>query len=144
MAQAKAAMRFIRPEDVETHVFDWGMIKWHNEVRTTGATLLTAGVVILDPGKGHLRHNHPTSDEILYFISGEGEQMVEDERGDAMYEQMKAGDMAYIPTGVFHGTLNTGWEPLRILAVYAPGGPEKVLRELPGTVIVPAGEIAKR
>jgi oxalate decarboxylase/phosphoglucose isomerase-like protein (cupin superfamily) len=141
MAQAERSKRFIHPEQVETLLFDWGSIKWMSEVRTTGGTRCTGGVVILEPGKGHLRHNHPTSDEILYVISGQGRQMVEDDSGEPMYEDVKAGDMVYIPEAVYHGTENTGWEPMRILAVYAPGGPEKVLRDLPEATIVPAGEL---
>jgi hypothetical protein len=28
-------------------------------------------------------------------------------------------------------TLNTGWEPMRVLALYNPGGSEEALKELP-------------
>ena len=136
--------RFISPDDVETQVFDWGTIKWLNEVRVTGATRVTGGLVILDPGKGHARHNHPGSDEILYVITGEGDQMVEDDAGDPMMRHVRAGDMVYIPEGVFHSTINTTWEPMRILAVYTPGGPEAFLRSLPDCRIVPAGELPTR
>jgi oxalate decarboxylase/phosphoglucose isomerase-like protein (cupin superfamily) len=139
-----ADLRFITPDDVETQVFDWGSIKWMSEVRVTGASRSTGGVVILDPGKGHARHNHPGSDEILYFISGEGDQMVEDDDGKPVVRHLKAGDMACIPEGVFHSTVNTTWEPLRILACYSPGGPEAFLRSLPDCTIVPAGELPHR
>lgn len=136
--------RFISPEDVETQVFDWGTIKWLSEVRVTGGTKCTGGLVILDPGKGHLRHNHPGSDEILYILSGEGDQMVEDDHGEPMNRHVRAGDAVFIPEGIYHGTENTGWEPMRIFAVYAPGGPEAILRGLPDCRIVPAGEVPSR
>jgi oxalate decarboxylase/phosphoglucose isomerase-like protein (cupin superfamily) len=139
-----ADLRFVTPDDVETQLFDWGSIKWMSEARVTGAGRAAGGVVILDPGKGHARHNHPGSDEILYFISGEGDQMVEDEAGAPQVRHLRAGDMAYIPEGVFHSTVNTTWEPLRILAIYSPGGPEAVLRGLPDCVIVPAGQLPQR
>ena len=42
-----------------------------------------------------------------------------------------AGDTIYVPTAMFHSTVNTGWQPLRLLALYNPGGAEKALRELP-------------
>ena len=141
---ATATKLFITPDDVETQVFDWGTIKWMSEIRVTGALRSAGGVVILDPGKGHARHNHPGSEEILYVISGEGEQMVEDESGNPMHRHVKAGDTVFIPEGVFHGTENTGWEPMRILAIYSPGGPEAFLRSLPDCTIVPAGEVPKR
>ena len=38
---------------------------------------------------------------------------------------VKPGDTIYVPTAVFHSTLNTGWEPMRLLALYNPAGPEK-------------------
>lgn len=141
---AMQSKRFVSPEDVETQVFDWGTIKWLSEVRVTGAERAAGGVVILDPGKGHLRHNHPGSEEILYVISGEGDQMVEDDEGRPMNRHVNAGDMVFIPAGVYHGTENTGWEPMRILAIYAPGGPEAFLRGLPDCTIVPAGELPRR
>lgn len=137
-------LRFVGPDDVETQVFDWGTIKWLSEVRVTGAERMAGGVVILDPGKGHARHNHPGSDEILYVISGEGEQMVEDASGTPMVRNVKAGDMVFIPEGVFHSTINTTWEPMRILAIYAPGGPEAFLRSLPDCTVVPAGALPTR
>jgi len=127
---------FVEPDDVETQVFDWGMLKWQSTPDVTGGERFSAGVVRLEPGKGHERHTHPDSDEILYVISGEGEQEVADESRD-----IAAGDMVFVPEGVEHGTWNTGWETLVLLAVYAPPGPEEVLADLPGCEIVPAGEL---
>jgi oxalate decarboxylase/phosphoglucose isomerase-like protein (cupin superfamily) len=46
----------------------------------------------------------------------------------------------FIPKGAFHSTLNTGYEPLAILAIYAPAGAEEVLKTLPDYAEVPAGE----
>lgn len=66
--------------------------------------------------------------------------MIEDDQGRPVIRHITAGQMVFIPDSVFHATENTGWEPLRFLAVYAPGGPEALLRELPDCRIVPAGE----
>ena len=85
--------------------------------------------MVLLPGKGHERHNHPESEEILYVLAGEGEQMLDD--GGENTFPIAAGDTIYVPTGMFHSTVNTGWQPLRLLALYNPGGAEKALRELP-------------
>ena len=135
--------RFVSPDEVETMMFDWGTIKWLSEIRVTGSGIAT-GLVILEPGKGHLRHNHPGSEEVLYYISGEGEQMVEDDGGQPQYRHVRAGDATYIPAGVYHGTENTGWEPMRLLAIYSPGGPEAILRAGADCTTVPAGEIPVR
>lgn len=139
---------FVEPDDVKTLVFDWGSIKWLSEPGVTGTARFTAGVVILEPGRGHERHNHPGVEEILYVVSGEGEQMVEitTEDDHAREERRKVGPgtLIHIPPDVFHETLNTGWEPLKLMAIYAPPGPEDVLRNLPGTRVFPAGETPGR
>ncbi len=131
-------MPAVDPSALPTQTFEWGSIKWLVSPDTGEGAALTFGEVVLLPGKGHERHNHPESEEVLYVLSGEGEQMVAD--GEPF--RVKAGDTIYVPTGVFHSTLNTGWEPLRLLAVYNPGGAEKVLETLPDFREEPAGTIA--
>src|SRR5260370_8312218 len=42
-----------------------------------------------------------------------------------------AGQAVFVPTGAFHSTLNTGWEPLSLLAIYGPAGGEEAPRALP-------------
>lgn len=129
--------RPIDPDGVPTQTFDWGLIKWFVSPDATAGAALTFGEVILLPGKGHDRHNHPDAEEILYVLSGAGEQVVDD--GEAF--PVRAGDTIYVPTAVFHSTRNTGWEPLRLLAIYNPGGPEKALAGLPDFTEVPAGAL---
>ncbi|MCC6313944.1 MAG: cupin domain-containing protein [Thermomicrobiales bacterium] len=129
-------MQAVDPNALPTKTFDWGAIKWYVSPGATPGAGMTFGEVMLLPGKGHDRHNHPASEEILYVLSGEGEQMMDD--GEPF--PVRAGDVLYVPTGVFHSTLNTGWAPMRLLAVYNPGGPEKDLEGLPDFVEVAAGE----
>lgn len=131
--------RFVSPDDVESLVFDWGVLKWLNTPEVTGSDRFSAGVVRLEPGKGHERHDHPESDEILYVLDGEGEQTVDEETRD-----IDAGEVVFVPRGVPHSTVNTGWETLRLLAVYAPPGPEETLREMPECTVVPPGELPTR
>lgn len=127
---------FIEEADVETLVFEWGKLKWLSEPKVTGAEKFSTGIVDLFPGKGHLRHNHPGVEEILYFISGSGTQAVElPERTEE--RQVGAGMLVHIPKDLFHWTINTGGTPLRFLAVYAPPGPEAELREEKGVQIEP-------
>jgi oxalate decarboxylase/phosphoglucose isomerase-like protein (cupin superfamily) len=128
--------RFVKPKDVETYVFKWGYVKWLCEPRSTGAKKFSTGVVFLKPGKGHLRHNHPGVEEILYVISGEGEQMVGRER-----RHVTPGTLIYIPHDVFHETINTGWEPLKFIAVYSPPGPESDQKNNPDVEVLPPGKL---
>lgn len=123
---------------IPTDQLSWGIIKWL-VTPDKDAAGLTLGEVVLRPGLGHERHNHPDAEEVLYFLSGTGLQMVDD--GEP-YE-VHAGDVIYIPKGVFHSTTNTGWDTLRVLALYNPGGSEKALQALPDYVRVAPGETAK-
>ena len=111
---------FVDSTDVSTQQFDWGALKWMATPDHNGSERFSAGVVKLEPGKGHELHTHPESDEILYVVSGEGEQTVAGET-----REVSAGEMIFIPEGVEHGTVNTNWEPLKLLAVYAPPGPDR-------------------
>lgn len=131
-----ADQRFISSEDVETIQLDWGTIKWMSTPDVTGAETFSAGVVVLEPGKGHERHTHPNSEEILYVLSGEGTQTVADDE-----RQVSAGDMIHIPAGVEHSTINSSWEPLRFLAMYGPPGPEAEIRDTEGATVLPPGEL---
>jgi oxalate decarboxylase/phosphoglucose isomerase-like protein (cupin superfamily) len=42
--------------------FDWGVIKWYVTPDDTEGANLTFGEVVLLPGKGHERHNHPDAE----------------------------------------------------------------------------------
>lgn len=134
-------MRFIGPEDVETQVFEWGTLKWLAEPRVSRSERFSQGVVMLLPGKGHTRHNHPGVEETLYIVSGKGRQMVEDEQGRPVHRDVSVGDMVHIPVDVYHETINTGWEPLKIVATYAPHGPEAQLRADPSVKVLPPGQV---
>jgi oxalate decarboxylase/phosphoglucose isomerase-like protein (cupin superfamily) len=130
-------MASIDAKSVATHSFDWGVIKWFVSPEQNPGAKLTFGEVVLLPGQGHVRHNHPQSEEILYVLSGVGEQMVDDKPAFTV----RAGDTIYIPTAIFHSTVNTGWEPLRLLALYNPAGAEHALLNLPDYRSTPAGQI---
>jgi len=128
--------KLVDPASLPTMTFDWGVIKPLVATDNTDSPEVSMMHVILLPGKGHERHNHPQSDEILYILAGEGDQMVDD--GEPF--PVRPGQTVFIPKGAYHSTLNTGYEPMAILAVYAPAGAEQVLKELPDYREVPAGE----
>ena len=129
--------KLIDPEDLPTFSFGWGVIKplvsQDNVEETPDVSLMH---VVLLPGQGHERHNHPDADEVLYVLAGAGDQMVDD--GEPF--PVRPGQAIWIPKGQFHSTVNTGWEPMAILAIYAPAGAEQILKTLPDYVEVPAGD----
>ncbi len=127
------------PEDVDAYGFDWGQLSVTLGPRVNGAEQFSAAIVTVPPGQGHARHNHPGSEEIIFILTGEGEQMVEDEDGKPDTETVRAGCSVFIPESRFHSTLNTGEGEMRIFVVYSPAGPEELLKELPDFHLIPAG-----
>jgi oxalate decarboxylase/phosphoglucose isomerase-like protein (cupin superfamily) len=125
--------KLIDPAALPTMSFDWGVIKPLVSGHSPNASLMH---VVLLPGQGHERHNHPDADEILYVLAGEGEQMVD----DAQTFGVRPGHTVWIPKGAFHSTRNTSWEPLALLAIYAPAGAEEALKTLPDYREVAAGD----
>lgn len=117
----------VTPGDVTTMTFDWGSIKWFVTPYAIPGASSSLGEVIVNPGEGHARHNHPGADEVIYVISGEGKQMVDDGEPFAI----KEGDSVYIPKGIWHSTDNATWRPLRLIVTYTPGGEEKALEAAP-------------
>ena len=135
-------LTFVEKEDVEAQVFDWGHLSWLSEPRVTAAERFSTGLVVLEPGKGHDRHNHPYSEEILYVVSGTGLQTVE-HPGKVEEREVGPGTLVHIPTALYHSTVNNGDVPMELIAVYAPFGPEAELRELDGVAIEPPVRVAE-
>jgi oxalate decarboxylase/phosphoglucose isomerase-like protein (cupin superfamily) len=136
MEPTERTLTFIEPDDVETQVFGWGRLSWLSEPRVTAAKKFSAGLVVLEQGKGHDRHNHPGCEEILYVLDGKGIQVVE-VGGERREREVGPGVLIHIPPDAYHSTVNTGDVPMKLLAIYAPPGPEAELREMDGVVIEP-------
>src|SRR5258706_14401033 len=70
--------KLVDRKKVPRKTFDWGLIKPLVAKANTANPAMSLLHVVLLPGKGHTRHNHPDADEILYILAGHGEQMVDD------------------------------------------------------------------
>ena len=122
---------FIRPDKVARFGFDWGQLALTVGPEVNGAVRFSGGIVTVLAGGGHARHNHPGAEEIILVVSGTGQQMVEDEAGQPVTEDVGPGCTIYVPESRFHATLNTGLVPMTLFVVYSPAGPELALRDLP-------------
>ena len=123
---------FIATEnDVDKLEFNWGVIHILAKESMTGSGTFSFGHVVLQPGQGHVRHNHPTADEVIYVLSGEADQMLDDEPA----VKVKPGDCIWIPKAVYHSTINKGSEPVVLIVVYAPAGAEQALWDDPNVKI---------
>lgn len=131
---------FVFPHEVAAFGFDWGRLALTVGPEVNGAGRFSGGVVTVKPGMGHARHNHPGAEEIIFVISGTGEQMVEDEQGTPVTRAVGPGCTVYVPESRFHSTLNTGDGEMQLFVVYSPAGPETVLRELPDFQLLPPGQ----
>src|SRR5258706_11510087 len=99
--------KLVDRKKVPRKTFDWGLIKPLVAKSNTANPAMSLLHVVLLPGKGHTRHNHPDADEILYILAGHGEQMVD----DGTPFQVAAGQAGFIPTAALLSTINTGRAP---------------------------------
>ncbi len=74
---------------------------------------LVLSLTILHPGFSTTGHSHENAEEVYYFISGEGEILLGEDKYSA-----KAGDIFTVPKGVFHRVFNTGNSDLSFIAVF--------------------------
>ena len=54
-------------------------------------------------------------DQILFFVEGEGEAVLEGESSP-----VRPNDMVFVPAGTLHNFVNTGDDKLRLVTTYAP------------------------
>ena len=80
--------------------------------RFTGAQDTAVVYFEVEPGE-YLPTHTDSPEEILYIVAGEGEAHVGDERA-----QVRAGDLAVVPSMVPHGIRNTGDETLKVVGFF--------------------------
>ncbi len=106
---------FIKQNNREINVLDWGnLIRLSGPITTKAAQLVVIEVHI-SPGKGHDFHKHPNQEEVIYVIEGEIEQWVDKEK-----TTLTAGESAFIPADVVHASFNVGTANAKLLAILSP------------------------
>ncbi len=80
-----------------------------------GAKNITVGYSEFPAGSAPEGHVHPTQEEVIYIISGEGELVTP--QGTAVLEP---GTVVYIPIGLHHQTVAKGTEPLTMVTSFSP------------------------
>lgn len=107
--------KFVLSRDTPQETLDWGKLRWMSHPPSTGASQLTVIEVSILPGEGHDFHKHPDQEEVIYVISGQVEQWLEQEK-----QQLGAGDSVYIPADAVHASFNCGDTPAQLLAILGP------------------------
>jgi Mannose-6-phosphate isomerase len=95
---------------------------WFREVVATGRHAQVV-VMSIPPGGEIGEEVHHNVDQVLIFVEGTGEAVLEGERSAVV-----PGRLVLVPAGTRHNFVNTGSSDLRLYTVYAP--PEHA----PGTI----------
>jgi mannose-6-phosphate isomerase-like protein (cupin superfamily) len=80
-------------------------------------------VMTIPPGGEIGEEVHPDTDQVLAFVDGHGEAVLEGQRS-----AVGQNDLVFVRAGTRHNFVNTGDSPLRLITIYAPPEHE------PGTV----------
>lgn len=112
---AAHALCFVTSREAEVEVLPWGRHEWLARLGLTAAQRLQLVRVTMPAGAAHRFHRHPALEELVYVLSGRGEQWVGRER-----RILGPGEVAHVPLDQVHGTYNTFREPLVFLAILSP------------------------
>lgn len=93
--------------------FEWGDIKWIEDNDAMSKNKFLVGHVTLLPHQSQDEHIHSGDEQLLYVISGEGEQWVDDR-----YHNLLPGKMYKIGPFAKHQVQNTGNKPLEMIIIY--------------------------
>lgn len=72
-------------------------------------------LMTIPPGGEIGEETHPDTDQVLAFIDGRGEAIL-----DGHSSQVTANDLVFVRAGTRHNFINRGNEPLRLITIYAP------------------------
>ena len=72
-------------------------------------------LMTIQPGDEIGAEVHDDHDQILVFVEGEGQAIIDGETLD-----VKANDLVFVHAGVKHNFINSGSAPLKLYTVYAP------------------------
>lgn len=93
--------------------FEWGDIKWIQDNHDVNKSKFLIGHVTLLPHQSQEEHVHSGDEQLLYVVSGKGEQWVDDR-----YLNILPGMMYKIGPFAKHEVQNTGDKPLEMIIVY--------------------------
>ena len=67
------------------------------------------------PGEEIGEETHEGTDQVLAFVSGQGEARLAGER-----QEVRQGSVVVVPADTLHNFVNTGGSPLKLYTVYTP------------------------
>ncbi|SOC52228.1 cupin domain-containing protein [Ornithinimicrobium cerasi] len=108
----------------QRNAFDIERATRENETYRTVAwtgKYLQVTLMSIPPGESIGLEVHPETDQFLRVDAGQGRCVMGPTEDDLVFEQeVTDGWSIQVPAGSWHDVLNTGDEPLRLYAIYAP------------------------
>lgn len=96
--------------------FDWGHIDWiYTPDINNPYSSMNIGISTILPGKRQREHIHYGDEQLLYVLSGRGEQMIENK-----LSIKKPGSIFHIEAGSVHEAINKGDVPIKELLISVP------------------------
>ena len=109
-------------DEIPFQEVDWGLTKNLVGPESAGAKNIKVNITEYLPGFTHKLHVHPTQEEVIYVLSGEG--FSETEAGK---KEIRPGSVVYVPAGMPHATINASdTESLKAIIIKSPPGEEEV------------------
>ncbi|MGE5633143.1 MAG: histidine kinase [Caulobacteraceae bacterium] len=103
--------------------FDWGYIEWMYEPEYGSSTnIMHIGITTILPEKRQKKHIHYGDEQLLYVLSGKGEQLI----GDTV-NIIEPGSYFHIEAGSVHETVNITDKPITELLISIPANFENNL-----------------
>lgn len=92
------------------------MLRWLIKPDITGNEHCAINMVRLAPGSTVTpAHSHPTEEEVIYIISGEGSVLI-----DGRVYPLRRGSMAIFPPRSVHMLRNSPKEEMKVICFFAP------------------------
>lgn len=95
--------------------FEWGHIDWIYMPDSNPYTVMNIGTITVKPGCRQNKHVHYSDEQLLYVLSGEGIQILNEDK-----VSLKPGMIFHMDPGDMHETVNTGTEDLVELLISIP------------------------
>ncbi len=97
---------------------DWGSIDWIFEPQPGSGDQMKVGISHMLPGASQPRHTHSGDEQLMYIISGNGRQKIDD-----VEHLVEPGRIYHISSGMSHETSNDGTEDIVKLLISIPAEP---------------------
>ena len=114
--------KIVLSDEIPFQKVDWGLTKNLVGPESVGSKHIKVNITEYLPGYTHKLHVHPTQEEVIFVLSGEGVSETEDGK-----KAIGPGSVVYVPAGVAHATMNASdTESLKAVIIKSPPGDEEV------------------